>query len=218
VLGALTTGEIARAFMVSESTVAQRIVRAKRTLTEARVPFELHKQELHARLASVLEVVYLIFNEGYTASAGEQWLRPDLCEEALRLGRILAELTAKEPEAHGLVALMEIQASRLNARLGPNGEPVLLPDQDRSRWDRLLIRRGLAALERAERLGGTLGPYALQAAIAACHARATSPQDTDWIKMAAARPSRRSPRSRCAGRSLSAPAAGSARSWARGWG
>ena len=186
VLGGLTTGEIARAFMVSETTVAQRIVRAKRTLTETRVPFELpHKQELSARLASVLEVVYLIFNEGYTASAGEQWLRADLCEEALRLGRILAELAAQESEVLGLVALMEIQASRLNARVGPEGEPVLLADQDRSRWDRLLVRRGLAALERAERLGGTLGPYALQAAIAACHARASSAENTDWMRMAA---------------------------------
>jgi len=185
-LGGLTTGEIARAFLVSESTVAQRIVRAKRTLTEARVPFELpDAQELGARLSSVLEVVYLIFNEGYTASAGEQWVRADLCEEALRLGRILAELAPRESEAHGLAALMEIQASRLEARVGARGEPVLLLDQDRTRWDRLLIGRGLAALERAERLGGTLGPYALQAAIAACHARATTPQDTDWVRLAA---------------------------------
>jgi len=167
-LGGLKTEEIARAFLVSEATVAQRIVRAKRTLAEARVPFDLpDAQELGDRLSSVLEVVYLIFNEGYTASGGEDWVRADLCEEALRLGRILAELAPQEPEAHGLVALMEIQASRLKARVGADGEPVLLHDQDRARWDRLLIGRGLAALERAERLGGTLGPYALQAAIAA---------------------------------------------------
>ncbi len=185
-LGGLRTGEIARAFLVSESTVAQRIVRAKRTLAEARVPFELpDAQELGARLASVCEVVYLVFNEGYTASGGEQWVRADLCEEALRLGRILAELAPGESEVHGLVALMEIQASRLEARIGPDGEPVLLLDQDRTRWDRLLIERGLAALERAEQLGGTLGPYALQAAIAACHARAATPQETDWVRVAA---------------------------------
>jgi RNA polymerase sigma factor (sigma-70 family) len=185
-LGGLTTGEIARAFLVSESTVAQRIVRAKRTLTEARVPFELpDAQELGARLSSVLEVVYLIFNEGYAASSGEDWLRADVCEEALRLGRILAGLAPRESEAHGLVALMEIQASRLEARVGAEGEPVLLLDQDRARWDRLLIGRGLAALERAQRLGGTLGPYGLQAAIAACHARAATPQDTDWVRVAA---------------------------------
>jgi RNA polymerase sigma factor (sigma-70 family) len=185
-LGGLSTGEVARAFLVSESTMAQRIVRAKRTLAEARVPFELpDTQELGARLCSVLEVVYLIFNEGYTASSGEAWVRADLCEEALRLGRILAELAPRESEVHGLVALMEIQASRLEARVGAGGEPVLLGDQDRTRWDRLLIGRGLAALQRAERLGGTLGPYALQAAIAACHARAATPQDTDWVRVAA---------------------------------
>jgi len=185
-LGGLTTVEIARAFLVSESTVAQRIVRAKRTLTEARVPFELpDAQELGARLSSVLEVVYLIFNEGYAASSGEDWLRADVCEEALRLGRILAGLAPRESEAHGLVALMEIQASRLEARVGAEGEPVLLLDQDRARWDRLLIGRGLAALERAQRLGSTLGPYGLQAAIAACHARAATPQDTDWVRVAA---------------------------------
>jgi len=185
-LGGLKTEEIARAFLVSEATVAQRIVRAKRTLAEARVPFDLpDAQELGDRLSSVLEVVYLIFNEGYTASGGEDWVRADLCEEALRLGRILAELAPQEPEAHGLVALMEIQASRLKARVGADGEPVLLHDQDRARWDRLLIGRGLAALERAERLGGTLGPYALQAAIAACHARAATPGETDWVRIAA---------------------------------
>lgn len=184
--GGLSTGEIARGFLVSEATVAQRIVRAKRTLAEARVPFDLpDAQELTARLASVLEVIYLIFNEGYTASGGEDWLRADLCEEALRLGRILAEMLPGEPEAHGLVALMEIQASRLSARIGPDGEPVLLLDQDRTRWDRLLIGRGLAALERAERLGATRGPYSLQAAIAACHARAATPSETDWVKIAA---------------------------------
>ena len=185
-LGGLTTVEIARAFLVSESTVAQRIVRAKRTLTEARVPFELpDAQELGARLSSVLEVVYLIFNEGYAASSGEDWLRADVCEEALRLGRVLAGLAPRESEVHGLVALMEIQASRLEARVGAEGEPVLLLDQDRARWDRLLIGRGLAALERAQRLGSTLGPYGLQAAIAACHARAATPQDTDWVRVAA---------------------------------
>jgi RNA polymerase sigma factor (sigma-70 family) len=184
--GGLQTEEIARAFLVSESTVAQRIVRAKRTLAEARVPFDLpDAEELTVRLASVLEVVYLIFNEGYTASGGEDWVRADLCEEALRLGRILAELAPGEPEVHGLVALLEIQASRLKARSGPDGEPVLLLDQDRARWDRLLIRRGLAALERADRLAVTRGPYALQAAIAACHARAASPHETDWVRIAA---------------------------------
>ncbi len=172
-LGGLTTEEIARAFLVPEPTVAQRIVRAKRTLTEARVPFEVPRgAELAARLSSVLEVVYLIFNEGYTATAGGDWVRPALCEEALRLGRILAELAPREGEVHGLVALLEIQASRLRARVGPSGEPVLLLDQNRARWDWLLIRRGLAALARAESLGGPLGPYTLQAAIAACHARA----------------------------------------------
>ena len=172
-LGGLTTDEIARAFLVPESTVAQRIVRAKRTLAEARVPFEVPRpSELAARLASVLEVIYLIFNEGFSATAGGDWVRPGLCEDALRLGRILAELMPNEAEVHGLVALMEIQASRLRARVDPTGKPVLLLDQDRARWDQLLIRRGLAALERAEALGGTLGPYGLQAEIAACHARA----------------------------------------------
>ncbi len=189
-LGGLTTEEIARAFLVSEPTVAQRIVRAKRTLAEARVPYEVPRgDELAARLASVLEVIYLIFNEGYSATAGEQWVRPALCEEALRLGRILAGLAPRESEVHGLVALMEIQASRLRARVGPSGEPVLLLDQDRARWDRLLIRRGLAALERAEdqakHLGLPLGPYALQAAIAACHARAPTAAQTDWARIAA---------------------------------
>jgi RNA polymerase sigma factor (sigma-70 family) len=185
-LGGLTTEEIARAFLVPEPTVAQRIVRAKRTLSEARVPFEVPRgAELAARLSSVLEVVYLIFNEGYAATRGDDWVRPALCEEALRLGRILAELAPKEPEVHGLVALMEIQASRLRARVGPAGEPVLLLDQNRARWDWLLIRRGLAALERAEKLGGALGPYALQAAIAACHARARNPEETDWERIAA---------------------------------
>src|SRR5437867_5422236 len=172
-LGGLTTDEIARAFLVPEPTVAQRIVRAKRTLREARVPFEVPRgAELTARLASVLEVIYLVFNEGYSATAGDDWVRPELCEDALRLGRILAELVPEEPEIHGLVGLLEIQASRLRARVGPAGEPVLLADQDRTRWDQLLVRRGLAALERAEQLAGALGPYALQAAIAACHARA----------------------------------------------
>ena len=185
-LGGLTTGEIARAFLVPESTVAQRIVRAKRTLAEARVPFEVPREaDLHARLASVLGVIYLVFNEGYSATAGGDWMRPALCEDALRLGRILAELTPAEPEVHGLVALMEIQASRSGARIGPSGEPILLLDQDRARWDQLLIRRGLAALERAEALGGARGPYALQAAIAACHARARTPGDTDWDRIAA---------------------------------
>jgi RNA polymerase sigma factor (sigma-70 family) len=185
-IGGLTTEEIARAFLVPEPTVAQRIVRAKRTLAEARVPFEVPRgDDRAARLSSVLEVVYLIFNEGYTATAGDDWVRPALCEEALRLGRILAELMPQEPEVHGLVALMEIQASRLRARIGPSGEPVLLLDQDRARWDQLLIRRGLAALERAEALGGAPGPYALQAAIAACHARARTGAGTDWVRIAA---------------------------------
>jgi len=185
-LGGLTTQEIARAFLVPEPTVAQRIVRAKRTLTEARVPFEVPRgQDLAARLSSVLEVIYLIFNEGYSATAGDDWMRPALCEDALRLGRVLAELAPQEPEVHGLVALMEIQASRLHARAGPRGEPVLLLDQDRARWDQLLIRRGLAALERAEKLGGALGPYTLQAAIAACHARARIAAETDWQRITA---------------------------------
>jgi len=184
-LGGLTTEEIARAFLVPEPTVAQRIVRAKRTLSEAGVPFEVPTgADRDARLSSVLEVVYLIFNEGYSATAGDDWLRPALCEDALRLGRILAGLVPKEPEVHGLVALMEIQASRSHARVGPSGEPVLLLDQDRARWDQLLIRRGLAALERAEALGGAGGPYALQAAIAACHARARTPETTDWARIA----------------------------------
>jgi RNA polymerase sigma factor (sigma-70 family) len=185
-LGGLTTEETARAFLVPVPTVAQRIVRAKRTLAEAHVPFEVPARgELPARLSSVLEVIYLIFNEGYAATAGDDWMRPALCEDALRLGRILAELAPEEPEVHGLVALMEIQASRSRARVGPSGEPVLLLDQDRGRWDQLLIRRGLAALERAEALGGALGPYALQAAIAACHARARTAEETDWERIAA---------------------------------
>jgi RNA polymerase sigma-70 factor (ECF subfamily) len=185
-LGGLATAEIARAFLLPEPTIAQRIVRAKRALTEAHVPFELPRNEqLAIRLASVLEVIYLIFNEGYAATAGAEWMRPSLCEEALRLGRILAELAPKEPEIHGLVALMEIQASRASARIGPSGEPVLLLDQDRARWDQLLIRRGLAALERAQGLGGALGPYALQGAVAACHARARAPQETDWVRIVA---------------------------------
>jgi RNA polymerase sigma-70 factor (ECF subfamily) len=185
-LGGLTTEEIARAFLVPVSTVQQRIVRAKRTLSEARVPFEVPRgAELQARLSSVLGVVYLIVNEGYSATAGDDWVRPALCEDALRLGRILAALAPNEPEVHGLVALMEIQASRLRARTGPSGEPVLLLDQDRGRWDQLLIRRGLAALARAEALGGALGPYALQAAIAACHARARTAEETDWVRIAA---------------------------------
>ena len=180
-LGGLTTGEIARAFLVAESTVAQRIVRAKRTLAAARVPFEVPRGEQRAeRLSSVLEVIYSVFNEGYSATAGDDWMRPALCEEALRLGRILAELAPEDPEVHGLVALMEIQASRSRARSGPSGEPILLLDQDRARWDYVLIGRGLAALERAEKLGGALGPYGLQAAIAACHARARTPEETDW--------------------------------------
>jgi RNA polymerase sigma factor (sigma-70 family) len=185
-LGGLTTEEIARAFLVSEPTVAQRIVRAKRTLAEAHVPFEVPRgADRAARLSSVLEVLYLVFNEGYSATAGDDWMRPALCEDALRLGRMLAELAPREPEVHGLVALMEIQASRSGARVGPAGEPVLLLDQDRARWDQLLIRRGLAALHRAEELGGALGPYALQAAIAACHARARTPEETDWPRIAA---------------------------------
>ena len=185
-LGGLTTEEIARAFLSSEPTVAQRIVRAKRTLAEAKVPFEVPRgSELGTRLASVLEVIYLIFNEGYSATAGDDWMRPALCEDALRLGRVLAELMPQEPEVHGLVALMEIQASRAAARTGPGGEPILLLDQDRARWDQLLIRRGLAALERAEALGGARGPYALQAAIAACHARARTADETEWPRIAA---------------------------------
>jgi RNA polymerase sigma-70 factor (ECF subfamily) len=185
-LGGLTAEEIARAYLVPVPTVQQRIVRAKRTLAEARVPFEVpHAGDRAARLASVLEVVYLIFNEGYTATGGDDWLRPALCEEALRLGRILAGLASGEPEVHGLVALMEIQASRLRARVGPDGEPVLLLEQDRARWDRLLIGRGLAALERAESLGGALDPYTLQAAIAACHARAPTGEETDWTRITA---------------------------------
>jgi predicted RNA polymerase sigma factor len=183
-LGGLTTEEIARAFLVPEPTVAQRIVRAKRTLAEARVPFEVPRgADRAARLSSVLEVLYLVYNEGYSATAGGDWMRPALCEDALRLGRILAGLAPHEPEVHGLVALMEIQASRLGARIGPSGEPILLLDQDRARWDPLLIRRGLAALTRAEELGGTGGPYTLQAAIAACHARARTPADTDWARI-----------------------------------
>jgi RNA polymerase sigma-70 factor, ECF subfamily len=185
-LGGLTTKEIARAYLVSEATVAQRIVRAKRTLSEARVPFEVPgRDELPARLASVLEAIYLIFNEGYAATAGDDLLRPELIEEALRLGRILAGLLPAEPEVHGLVALMELQASRTRARTGPSGEPVLLLDQDRSRWDWMLIGRGLAALDRAKQTGGALGPYTLQAAIAACHARARVPEDTDWERIVA---------------------------------
>jgi RNA polymerase sigma factor (sigma-70 family) len=182
----LTTDEIARAFLAPEPTVAQRIVRAKRTLSEARVPFEVPRgEELGARLGSVLEVIYLVFNEGYSATAGDDWMRPALCEDALRLGRILAELAPEEPEVLGLLALMEIQASRFRARTGPSGEPVLLLDQDRARWDHVLVRRGLAALERAESLGGALGPYALQAAIAGCHARAHTPAETDWKRIVA---------------------------------
>jgi RNA polymerase sigma factor (sigma-70 family) len=185
-LGGLTTTEIARAYLVPEATVAQRIVRAKRTLSAARVPFEVPgRQELGGRLASALEVIYLVFNEGYAATAGEHWLRPELLEEALRLGRILAELLPSEAEVHGLVALMELQASRARARIGPGGAPVLLLDQDRSRWDWILVRRGLAALERAYGTGGALGPYTLQAAIAACHARARAAEDTDWERIVA---------------------------------
>jgi RNA polymerase sigma factor (sigma-70 family) len=184
-LGGLTTDEIARAFLVPEPTIAQRIVRAKRTLAEAKVPFEVPRgAELAPRLSSVLGVIYLIFNEGYSATAGDDWMRPALCEDALRLGRILAELAPDESEVHGLVALMEIQASRVRARTGPNGEPVLLLDQDRAKWDYVLIRRGLDALARAEALGGASGPYAMQAAIAACHARAKSGDDTDWQRIA----------------------------------
>jgi predicted RNA polymerase sigma factor len=190
-LGGLTTGEIARAFLVPEPTIAQRIVRAKRTLAEKRIPFDVPRgPELTGRLSSVLEVIYLIFNEGYSATAGDDWIRPALCEDALRLGRILAELSPQEPEVHGLVALMEIQASRSQARVGPSGEPILLFDQNRARWDQLLIHRGLAALDRSEKLragndGGQQGPYALQAAIAACHARARTPEETDWAQIVA---------------------------------
>jgi RNA polymerase sigma-70 factor, ECF subfamily len=184
-LGGLTTDEIARAFLAPEATIAQRIVRAKRTLAEARVPFEVPRgSELAPRLSSVLGVIYLIFNEGYSATAGDDWMRPALCEDALRLGRILAELAPGESEVHGLVALMEIQASRMRARVGPGGEPVLLLDQDRSRWDHVLIRRGLDALARAEALGGAAGPYAMQAAIAACHARAKRGDETEWERIA----------------------------------
>ncbi|WP_415367248.1 RNA polymerase sigma factor [Saccharothrix sp. BKS2] len=184
-LGGLTTAEIARAFLVPEATVAQRIVRAKKTLTKAGVPFEVPAEdERDARLASVLGVVYLIFNEGYSATAGDDWMRPGLCEDALRLGRVLAGLAPREPEVHGLVALMEVQASRAKARVGPNGEPVLLLEQNRARWDQLLIRRGLTALERAWSAPGPRGPYTLQAAIAACHARARVPEDTDWTRIA----------------------------------
>ena len=185
-LGGLTTDEIARAFLVPKATIQQRIVRAKRTLAAARVPFEVPRgAELGQRLESVLEVIYLVFNEGYSATAGEAWVRPALCEDALRLGRILAELAPAEAEVHGLVALMEIQASRVRARVGPGGEPILLLDQDRGRWDHLLIRRGLGALERAETLGGAYGPYTLQAAIAACHARARTAEETDWTRIVA---------------------------------
>jgi RNA polymerase sigma factor (sigma-70 family) len=185
-LGGLTTDEIARAFLAPVATVAQRIVRAKRTLAEARVPFEVPRgAELATRLSSVLEVIYLVFNEGYAATAGDDWMRPQLCDEALRLGRILAGLAPTEPEVHGLVGLMEIQASRLRARTGPSGEPVRLLDQDRARWDQLLIHRGLAALRLAEELGGASGPYALQAAIAACHARARTGEETDWARIVA---------------------------------
>jgi len=185
-LGGLTTGEIARAFLVPEPTIAQRIVRAKRTLAEARIPFEVPRAaEFGVRLSSVLEVIYLIFNEGYSATAGESWMRLELCDEALRLGRILTGLVPKEPEVHGLVALMEIQASRARARTGESGEIVPLFEQNRARWDQLLIRRGLAALERAEALGGALGPYTLQAAIAACHSRAHTPEETNWERIVA---------------------------------
>src|SRR5437762_12564690 len=185
-LGGLSTDEIARAFLQPKATIQQRIVRAKRTLAAARVPFEVPaRAELAARLGSVLEVIYLIFNEGYSATAGEDWVRPALCEDALRLGRILAELAPTEPEVHGLVALMEIQASRIRARVGPHGEPILLLQQDRGRWDHLLIGRGLAALERVEALGGAYGIYALQGAIAACHARARTADETDWTRIVA---------------------------------
>jgi len=184
-LGGLTTDEIARAFLVPESTIAQRIVRAKRTLSDKKVPFEVPRgDELAARVSSVLEVLYLIFNEGYSATSGEDWVRPNLCQDALRLGRIVAELAPNEPEVHGLVALMEIQASRLRARVGPSGEPIVLLDQNRAKWDRVLIQRGLAALQRAESLGGSRGPFALQAAIAACHARARTADETDWVRIA----------------------------------
>jgi RNA polymerase sigma factor (sigma-70 family) len=184
-LGGLSTDEIARAFLVPERTIAQRIVRAKRTLADAHVPFEVPRGEAFtARLSSVLQVIYLVFNEGYSATAGDDWMRPALCEDALRLGRILAGLVPQEPEVHGLVALMEIQASRSRARVGPKGQPILLLDQDRARWDHVLVRRGLAALERVEQLGGSLGPYALQAAIAACHARAHTAEETDWARIA----------------------------------
>ena len=183
-LGGLTTDEIARAYLVAEATIAQRIVRAKKTLAEAQVPFEVPRgREFTARLSSVLQVLYLIFNEGYSATSGDDWLRPSLCEDALRLGRILAGLVPDEAEVHGLVALMEIQASRSKARVGPAGEPILLLDQNRARWDQLLIHRGLAGLDRVERLGGMRGPYAIQAAIAACHARAGAPEDTDWARI-----------------------------------
>jgi RNA polymerase sigma factor (sigma-70 family) len=185
-LGGLATDEIARAFLVPEPTISQRIVRAKRTLAEAHVPFEVPRgDEFRARLSSVLQVIYLIFNEGYSATAGDDWMRPALCDDALRLGRILTGLVPNEPEVHGLVSLMEIQASRSRARVGPRGEPILLLDQDRGRWDHVLVRRGLAGLERAEQLGGSLGPYALQAAIAACHARAHTAEETDWERIAA---------------------------------
>ncbi len=185
-IGALSTDEIARAFLASKATIAQRIVRAKRTLAEAHVPIELPgADELPERLSSVLGVIYLVFNEGYSATAGEDWVRPALCEDALRLGRMVAELMPNEPEVHGLVALMEIQASRLRARVGPSGEPILLLDQDRSRWDGVLVQRGLAAVQRAETIGVMLGPYALQASIAACHARARTAGDTDWERITA---------------------------------
>lgn len=185
-LGGLTTDEIARAFLVPEPTISQRIVRAKRTLSEKQIPFEVPRgEERDERLASVLEVIYLIFNEGYAATSGDDWIRPELCNEAMRLGRVLAGLAPQEPEVFGLMALMEIQASRLRARTTPNGEPILLPDQDRSLWDPLLIRRGLTALERAEKLRGAHGPYVLQAAIAACHARARTVETTDWNRIAA---------------------------------
>nr|WP_196791602.1 RNA polymerase sigma factor [Motilibacter deserti] len=185
-VGGLTTAEIARAFLVPEPTVGQRVSRAKRTLATANVPFEVPTgAELAPRLASVLDVVYLVFNEGYSATAGEDWMRPALCEDALRLGRVLAQLMPREPEVHGLVALMEVSASRTHARTAPDGSPVLLADQDRSRWDPMLVRRGLAALERAEQLGGALGPYALQAGIAACHARARTAEETDWERIVA---------------------------------
>ena len=185
-LAGLTTEEIARAFLVPESTIAQRVVRAKRTLSDAHVPFEIPRRDvIRDRLASVLEVIYLVFNEGYSATAGEDWMRPALCEEALRMGRILAELAPLEPEVHGLVALMEIQASRIRARTGPSGEPILLMEQNRTRWDRVLIHRGLIALGRGQALGETRGPYMLQAAIAACHARAPTAGDTDWVYITA---------------------------------